>query len=68
MKNLNKRKAMKKYILTLIVVFAFVGAFAQPGHGGNGGGGHDPAAPIDGGIVLLVVAGAAYGVKRNLKE
>jgi hypothetical protein len=32
---------------------------AQPG-GGDG----DPGAPIDGGISLLLAAGAAYGVKK----
>jgi hypothetical protein len=56
---------MKKFLLTSLVVFAFVGAFAQPGHGGNDGGGQGPGVPIDGGIVLLVAAGAVYGMKRN---
>jgi hypothetical protein len=63
MKNLNKRKAMKKYMLTLIVVFAFVGAFAQPGKGTGDNENPIPHAPI-GGIVVLVVGGAVYGMKR----
>ncbi len=58
---------MKKYLfITILSLFSFVELNAQPGHGGDGGGGHE--APIDGGIVALVIVGAVYGIKRNLKE
>lgn len=52
---------MKKYkypILTLLVVFALpLIAIAQDPGGG-------PDAPIDGGLSVLLAAGAAYGVKK----
>ena len=66
MKNLNKRNSMKKYLLTLLVVFAFIGAFAQPGQGGQDN--DTPGTPIDGGIVVLVVGGAVYGLKKIKKN
>ena len=34
-------------------------SFAQPGDPGD-----DPDVPIDGGVSLLVAAGAGYGIKR----
>ncbi len=34
----------------------------------GGGGGGDAGAPIDGGISLLVAAGASYGVKKLYKN
>ena len=37
-------------------------SFSQPGGGGPGGGG-DPDVPI-GGIEILLVAGAAFGIKK----
>lgn len=48
---------MKKvFFIALFVGFAYV-ANAQPGN-------PTPPVPLDGGISLLVAAGAAYGVKR----
>jgi len=62
-------KKKKFMLVALFTMFLAGGLFAQPGHGGDGGGdfGQNPA-PIDGGIIALVVAGAAYGVKRNVKK
>ncbi len=57
---------MKKQVLQTAVMmgcFLLVATFlhaAPPG----GGGGADAGAPIDGGISLLVAAGASYGVKK----
>ena len=60
-------KKKKFMLVALFTMFLAGGLFAQPGDGG-GGGGLEPGAPIDGGIIALVVAGAAYGIKRNIKE
>lgn len=55
--------------LTLLLVGAATSLHAQgPGSGGPGSGGPTPGgatqAPIDGGVSLLLAAGAAYGVRR----
>jgi len=64
---------MKK-ILSLICVIMFfcvIGLFSQPSGPGGGPGGGDPpvgdppvGVPIDGGALALLLAGAAYGVKK----
>lgn len=51
---------MKKLALTLVVFFAGLALYAQPAEGNPGG----APAPIDGGISLLIAAGAAYGGKK----
>ena len=57
----------KKYILAVLFsIFMFGGLYAQPGHGGGDDGGGF-GAPIDGGIVSLVVIGVAYGIKKSYK-
>ena len=59
----------KKYILVaLFTVFMLGGLYAQPGHGGGGDNGGEFGVPIDGGIISLVVAGVAYGIKRSYKH
>jgi len=71
-------KKKKFMLVALFTMFLAGGLFAQPlsnrtvtppGEGGDGGG-TEPTnpAPIDGGVIALVVAGAAYGIKRNIKE
>jgi hypothetical protein len=60
-----KRKAKIWIVITIIfVALAPVVSLAQT----DGGGGFDDpdsgGVPVDGGIIALVVAGAAYGVKR----
>jgi len=53
-----------------LVVFIQTVVFAQPAGGGPGGGGGPcptppcNAVPIDGGIALLAIAGAAFGIKK----
>jgi hypothetical protein len=61
-----------KNIKTIITIFAILTgltftAYAQPG-GTTGGFDDEPQdVPLDGGIVLLAVAGAAYGYKKLKK-
>jgi len=65
-----KRIKMKKTILTALIVISSIGLFAQPvpppyapnGHGNN----DDQAAgaPIDGGLSILLIMGAAFGAKK----
>jgi len=35
---------------------------------GSGSGGSLPAIPLDGGLSLLLAAGAAYGINRRIKK
>lgn len=53
-----------KIFLSILYIsfFVILDTYAQPGGGGPGGGG-DPGIPI-GGIELLLLAGAALGVKK----
>ena len=50
---------MKKIFLILGILFS-LNAFAQGDPGDN----PDADVPIDGGVSALVIAGAAYGVKK----
>ena len=52
-------------ILTFIVGMA---AALPPGGVGNPSEEEDPDVPVDGGISILLVAGAAYGAKKVLKK
>ena len=57
----------KKYILVaLFTVFMLGGLYAQPSGTGDSGGPTDAGAgaPIDGGIISLIVLGSAYGIKK----
>ncbi len=51
---------MKKLVITIVVFCAGIALYAQPADGNPGG----APAPIDGGISLLIAAGAAYGGKK----
>ena len=57
MKNKNKFLILASIILLVVTALPFF-AMAQTDPGG------DPDAPIDGGLSLLLAAGAAYGVKK----
>lgn len=54
---------MKKLILTIIAVVTTMLCFAQPGGGPLG-----TPTPIDGGVLMLLAAGAGYGYKKMRKK
>lgn len=56
---------MKTNQIIIIIILLLLPAvtFAQ----GNGGGG-DPDVPLDGGLSILLAAGAAYGAKKIWKR
>lgn len=64
---------MKK-LTTFLAALLFFGIFnlyappAEPGGGGPVGDDPPVGAPIDGGAVVLLIAGAAYGVKKLRKS
>ena len=67
--NLSYYFDMKRFIRTVFILFAFLmlpffieNVAAQPPPP------EDPAAPIDGGLTFLVVAGAAYGARKLYKN
>ena len=59
---------MKKLtaFLAALLFFGVFNLYAPPGDPGGGPGGGDPpvGVPIDGGAVVLLIAGAAYGAKK----
>ena len=62
---------MKKIILTALIAISSIGLFAQPvpppdggGAAGHGLGGNQSGAPLDGGLSILILMGAAYGAKK----
>ncbi len=59
---------MTGVLLLLILVSVPKNAIAGPGFGGGvsdaGHGGGGGAAPVDGGLSFLVIAGVGYGVKK----
>lgn len=75
-------KSLRKLLMTL--AFLFIGMFMfdaiadepldsppPPPGGGHGGGGNQQGAPIDGGLGILLILGAGYGVRKlhkNSKE
>ena len=68
-------KKYKKSCLTAAFLFALsVLSYANPPGGGGtpldpgGGGDPDAGVPIDGGITLLLAAGAAYGARKIYKQ
>lgn len=48
---------MKKFLPTLVLTTMVLVVFAQPGNPTN-------PVPLDGGISLLIAAGAAFGAKK----
>lgn len=70
MKIFNQAKSMNisKIILAVAIVVAVsFAAQAQPGSGPGGFDDEPQDVPVDGGIVLLAAAGAAYGYKKLKK-
>jgi hypothetical protein len=70
MKIFNQAKSMnisKLIMAVAIVVAVSFAANAQPGSGGGGFDDEPQDVPVDGGIVLLAAAGAAYGYKKLKK-
>jgi hypothetical protein len=67
-KSIRKNTNLNKVALLIMMVVSLQTAMAQdPGDPSA----DDPAAPLDGGISLLLAAGAAYGarrLKRNKEE
>lgn len=66
---------MKKLILVLLLIFPTsensVYAHHKNGHTNQGGGngtGDDPDVPIDGGLGILLIAGASFATKKLLKK
>jgi hypothetical protein len=56
---------MKIFIVVMVFCMSNIAAFSQ----GNGGNDPDfPDVPLDGGISLLVAAGAVYVTRRELKK
>ncbi len=65
------KKYMKKIIITIAIFFGSIYMYAQPipppsqnGQNGNQPGG---GAPIDGGLSILLLMGAAYGTKKTIQ-
>lgn len=56
------KKAIGIIIMSLLLVFALEMKAQPPGPGG--GQGDPPGIPIDGGLSILLAAGAAYGGKK----
>ncbi|NVN94311.1 MAG: hypothetical protein HXX18_03400 [Bacteroidetes bacterium] len=57
---------MKKLVLTALIAICSIGLFAQPlpppySHGETT---DQPGAPIDGGLSVLLIMGAAFGAKK----
>jgi hypothetical protein len=60
-KSVSKNTSLRKVTLPIIMLISIHTAMAQdPGDPSA----DDPAAPLDGGITLLLAAGAAYGARR----
>lgn len=63
------RKKITKFALLILLTLALpIINYAQPPDPGDGnGGGGDPEAPIDGGVSLILAAGAAAGARKIYK-
>jgi len=65
------KKLITTFLITLLISFSIstlADPPAPPGNPGTGGGGGGPVgAPIDGGLGILLVMGAAYGGKKLYK-
>ena len=64
-RSFSKNTSLRKVYLLIIMLISLHTAMAQdPGDPSA----DDPAAPLDGGITLLLAAGAAYGARRLRKR
>ena len=66
------KKSLSIFALMALLTFS-ASADVPPPPGGSGGGGPSGSdlpvgAPIDGGLSLLLILGAAYGAKKTLKR
>jgi hypothetical protein len=60
-RSFSKNTSLRKVYLLIMMILSLHTAMAQdPGDPST----DDPAAPVDGGITLLLAAGAAYGARR----
>jgi hypothetical protein len=60
-RSFSKNTSLRKVYLLIMMILSLHTAMAQdPGDPSA----DDPAAPVDGGITLLLAAGAAYGARR----
>lgn len=59
-----KLKALVTTLLILCVMLCLPSLLHAQGMPGDPGGDPDPAVPIDGGLSLLLAAGAGYGLKK----
>jgi hypothetical protein len=62
------RSAHRAGLLLLQVLIPFTLAIGQPGGGDDLDSNPDAAVPVDGGLSLLLAAGAAYGGRRLMKK
>lgn len=71
---MKKFSVLKKtlFVFAFICFFTVGATFAQPGEPGGGpGAGEDPVGagvPLDGGSLLLLIAGVTYGAKQLKKK
>jgi hypothetical protein len=66
-----KNTPMKKFVAIALLMFAVrMTAIAQPPppSGTSGAGGGAAQAPLDGGLIVLAVAGASIGAKHRMKK
>jgi hypothetical protein len=64
-KSIRKNTSLRKVSILIMMLVSIHTAMAQdPGDPSA----DDPAAPVDGGITLLLTAGAAYGARRLRKR
>ena len=64
-RSFSKNTSLRKVYLLIMMILSLHTTMAQdPGDPSA----DDPAAPVDGGITLLLAAGAAYGARRLRKR
>jgi len=59
---------MKKQVVQSVILLSSMLLTATFIHAGPPGGGGGAGAPIDGGLSLLIGAGASYGIKKLYKK
>lgn len=55
-------RTLKKTIAVATMLLLNIAVYAQPGSGGFGDEPND--VPLDGGIIILAIASASYGIKK----
>ena len=62
---------MKKFILIVFIAISSIVLYAQPvppPNNGHGLSGDQNGAPLDGGLSILLILGAAYGGKKAFRQ